>query len=101
MTRLCAVLAIYEGEAAVHHCSLCLKSNSGERNLIEKVNEVFGAACDVAKKRLIRPEVQSQRQRVMCPPEQLELLRQKAEWLVKAASNYHLGTMTGRKATRH
>ncbi|MDV9033044.1 hypothetical protein Q7C30_013140 [Pseudomonas sp. RAC1] len=34
-------------------------------------------------------------------PEQLELLRQKAEWLGKAASSYHLETMTGRKAPRH
>lgn len=34
-------------------------------------------------------------------PEQLELLRQKAEWLAKAASSYHLETMTGKKAPRH
>jgi len=34
-------------------------------------------------------------------PEQLELLRQKAEWLGEAASSYHLETMTGSKAPRH
>lgn len=34
-------------------------------------------------------------------PELLELLRQKAEWFAKAASSYHLETMTGKKAPRH
>lgn len=34
-------------------------------------------------------------------PEQLELLRQKAEWLAAAASSYQLETMTSRKAPQH
>lgn len=34
-------------------------------------------------------------------PELLELLRQKAEWLAKATSSYHLETMTGKKAPLH